>query len=112
MAGELRAINFQVEVQPAGIARPPDSNEAVVIGSAIRYDRWPVDARAYLNRHQEVLATIPVAYFYSCLTLAADPTPPDSAKIYDAKLMAMNSSIKPIVVGGFSGALNHKGRSE
>ncbi len=108
MAEELRSINFQVDVQSADVARPPNSNEAVIIGSTIRYDRWLSDARTYLNRHQEALAKVPVAYFYNCLAIAGDPTPPDSKQVYDAKLLAMNPRVKPVMVGGFAGALNYQ----
>ncbi|WP_375750612.1 flavodoxin domain-containing protein [Vibrio sp. HN007] len=104
----LHAKNFQVEVQSADIARPPNKDETVIIGSAIRYDRWLFDAKAYLDQHQDMLATLKVVYFYSCLTIAANPTTPDSDQIYDSRLLAMNSTIKPIMVGGFAGALNYK----
>ena len=107
MAEQLRAQHFTVESQPADKARAPDEDEAVIIGSAIRYDRWLPDARAYLDRHQEVLAKAPVAYFYSCLTLAANTTSTESEQVYDAKLLALNPSVKPMMVGGFAGALRY-----
>ena len=108
MAELLEVKNFQVEVQSADIARSPNKDEIVIIGSAIRYDRWLLEARTYLDLHQESLATLPVAYFYNCLAIAADLTTPDSHQIYDAKLLEMNSSIKPIAVGGFAGTLNYQ----
>ena len=108
MAEELRAQHFTVESQTADKARAPDEDEAVIIGSAIRYDRWLPDARAYLNHHQEALTKIPVAYFYNCLTLAANPVSTDSEQVYDAKLLALNPSVKPMMVGGFAGALGYE----
>ena len=108
MADELRTINFEVEVQSAEVARAPEAKEAVIIGSTIRYDRWLPDATNYLNRNQEILATTQVAYFYTCLSIAGEPTSPDSEQIYDAKLLAVNPRVKPILVGGFAGVLNFK----
>ncbi len=109
MAEELRTNDYEVEVQSADVARPPEDGEAVIIGSAIRYDRWLPAAQAYLSRHQQVLSTVSVAYFYTCLTIAGNPTSPESEQVYDSKLLAMNPNIKPIMVGGFAGTLNYEG---
>ena len=49
-----------------------------------------------------------MTYFYSCLTLAVDPISPDSEQVYDSTLLALQPSIKPIMVGGFAGALHYK----
>ena len=108
MAEELRTRDYEVDVQSAEVARSPENNEALIIGSAIRYDRWLQDVTNYLNRHQGVLATAQVAYFYTCLSIAGEPTSPDSEQIYDAKLLAANPRIKPVLIGGFAGVLNLK----
>ncbi len=109
MAEELRSLDVDVEVQSADTARAPEENEAVVIGSVIRYDRWLPAAFHYLNRHQEILGKIPVAYFYTCLALAAPSSPStDQPQIYDSKLLGMNPCIKPIMIGGFAGVLNYR----
>ncbi len=98
MAEELRTRDYEVDVQSAEVARSPENNEALIIGSAIRYDRWLQDVTNYLNRHQGVLATAQVAYFYTCLSIAGEPTSPDSEQIYDAKLLAVNPRIKPVLI--------------
>ncbi len=109
MAEELRSLDMEVEVQSADIARAPQVDEAVIIGSAIRYDRWLPTAQQYLKRHQEILAENQVAYFYSCLALAAASSlSTDDEQIYDSKLLNMNSRINPMMIGGFAGALKYK----
>ena len=44
--------------------------DAVFIGSAIRYDHWMSVARKFVKHHQYTLSTVPVAYFFTCLTLS------------------------------------------
>jgi len=44
--------------------------DAVIIGSAIRYDKWLPEATDFIKTHHRTLQTMPVAMFLTCLTLS------------------------------------------
>jgi menaquinone-dependent protoporphyrinogen oxidase len=56
--------------------------------------------------HQTILREIPVAYFYTCLSLVQGTSNPiDDKQVYDDTLLSMNTQVKPIMVAGFPGTL-------
>lgn len=106
MATELSRLGLQVECQNAENARAPLDGEAVIVGSPIRYDRWLPTVRQYVTRHQTILSQIPVAYFYTCLSLVQGASNPiDDKQVYDDTLLSVNTQVKPIMVAGFPGTL-------
>lgn len=106
LAAEMSSSGVQVEIQATEVARAPQKDEAVIIGSPIRYDRWLPSVRYYATYYQEILSKIPVAYFYTCLSLVRGASSPiDDKQIYDDALLDMNTKISPIMVAGFSGTL-------
>ena len=44
--------------------------DRVVVGSAIRYDRWLAEATAFVEANRDSLSQVPVAMFFTCLALA------------------------------------------
>lgn len=81
--------------------------DAVIVGSPIRYDRWMPAAKAFVIDNKEYLSKIPVAYFFSCLTLAVRTEDTErKARQYAEKLQALSSQVKPIGIGRFSGVLD------
>lgn len=80
--------------------------ESVVVGSAIRYDRWLPDAVAFVRENHEALRDVPVAMFFTCLTLAK-PTPDALRKAagYADRLRALAPDLQPVAIGGFAGVL-------
>lgn len=83
------------------------SYERVVIGSAIRYDRWLGDARRFVARHRAALAGMPVALFFTCLAMS-DPTGAGAAKgeEYARKVGALVPGVEASSVGRFAGVLD------
>lgn len=80
--------------------------QRVVVGSAIRYDRWLPDAVAFVQENRKALKDVPVAYFFTCLTLAR-PTPGAIRKAegYADRLRALAPDLQPVAIGGFAGVL-------
>ena len=82
------------------------SYDSVVVGSAIRYDRWLPDAVAFVRENQKALREVPVAFFFTCLTLAK-PTPDAVRKAegYADLLHNLAPELHPVSIGGFAGVL-------
>lgn len=79
----------------------------VIIGSAIRYDRWLPEAVKFLESHHAALSKRKVAYFFTCLTLAERTEATEkNAAIYAEKLQQLAPQLKPVSIGQFSGVLN------
>ncbi len=81
--------------------------DQVVIGSAIRFDRWLPDATAFVEAHREALSKVPVALFFTCLALAK---PGDGgaarAETYARQLRALLPDAVQLETGGFAGVLS------
>ncbi len=82
--------------------------DAVIIGSAILYDRWMPEAAEFVKANQRILKQLPVAYFFTCLVLHKLNTKGDlKAKKYSDKLQALVPQVKPVSIGGFVGVLDY-----
>lgn len=109
MAQELQELDITTEVLPVQVARAPYTDEAVIIGAPIRYDRWLIEVRDYVRKYQNELSSTSVAYFYTCLALAKQPSNSfNSPQVYDQTLIKMNRNVEPIMIAGFSGTLQPK----
>lgn len=85
-----------------------ESYDAVVIGSAIQYDRWMSEAAEFVKANQHVLNQVPVAYFFTCLTLSKRTEKTErQALAYADKLIALAPQVKPVDIGRFAGVLNY-----
>jgi len=81
--------------------------EKVIVGSAIQYDTWLEEAQDFVKREQEALSKIPVAYFFTCLTLASSrPKAQSQAQGYAENICNL-TSLKPVDVQGFAGVLDY-----
>ena len=82
--------------------------DAVVIGSAIQYDRWIPEATRFVTTHQDTLARLPVALFFACLAASRhDEKARNQVKRYSDGLRAAFPRVKPLGVAGFAGALDY-----
>lgn len=95
-----------VEVKPISQVDDLEAFDRVIIGSAIRYDRWLPDAITFVREKKIALSNLPVSFFFTCLTLAK-PTPAAwlKAEGYADKLRSLAPEVKPVTVGGFAGVL-------
>ena len=71
IADELRGAGADVDVQAAASAAGPEGFDAAVIGGPMIMG-WHKDARRYVQRHGERLATIPTAIFITAASLTED----------------------------------------
>ena len=71
IADELRGTGADVDVRAATGAPGPEGYDAAVIGGPMIMG-WHKDARRYVQRHGERLATIPTAIFVTAASLTED----------------------------------------
>lgn len=82
--------------------------DAVIVGSAIQYDRWMPEARRFVTANKNVLSKLPVAYFFTCLTLSRRTEKTmRQAKAYSDKLHLLAPEVAPVSVGRFAGVLDY-----
>jgi len=77
----------------------------VVVGSAIRYDRWLSDAREFVTAHRQALSDVPVALFFTCLAMAK-PEGAAKAASYAKGLCKLLPGANEAEVGRFAGVLS------
>lgn len=83
--------------------------DAVVVGSAIQYDKWMPEAADFVIANQNILEKIPVAYFFTCLTLSKRNEKTErQARGYSDKLYALAPRVKPVDIGRFAGAVDYR----
>lgn len=81
--------------------------DRVVVGSAIRYDRWLPAATAFVEEHREVLSGMPVAMFFTCLALANGSAKGErTAAGYAEQLRQLLPGARDVQVHGFAGVLD------
>jgi len=84
------------------------SYEAVVVGSAIRSDRWLSEATAFVEKNRQFLSGIPVAYFLTCLTMSqVSKENQDKARSYLNPEITAVPEVKPVDIGLFAGVLDY-----
>lgn len=97
-----------VETQWVKNVKDISQYDAVVIGSAIQYDKWMPEARDFVISNQNILEKMPVAYFFTCLTLSQRNEKTErQAMGYAAKLYSLAPRVKPVDIGRFAGAVNY-----
>jgi menaquinone-dependent protoporphyrinogen oxidase len=81
---------------------------AVVVGSGIRVGKWLPEAVQFVERHQEALRRMPVAYFLVCLTLK-DDTEENRRTVaaYLDPLREQGPQVQPVDVGLFAGVMDY-----
>ncbi len=80
----------------------------VIVGSAIQYDTWMPGAVTFIKEFEKNLEHIPVAYFFTCLALAAHKEKgKGQAGNYKSKILAMNPKVRPLSIGCFAGVLDY-----
>lgn len=81
--------------------------DAVIIGSAIQYDRWMPEATRFVTANQHILSKLPVAFFFTCLVLSRKTEKAEhKAMGYSDKLYSLVPQVKPVDVGRFAGVLD------
>jgi menaquinone-dependent protoporphyrinogen oxidase len=108
VAERIRALGAEVDVQPVKEVHDLSPYQAVVLGSAIRGGKIHPAAEKFLERNEDALAKIPVAYFVCCMT--AREKSEDArlkAESYLSETLNRTPKIKPISTGIFGGKLEY-----
>ncbi|MGO9118874.1 MAG: flavodoxin domain-containing protein [Desulfomonilaceae bacterium] len=105
---ELCAKGVNADVVLIKNAGNVSSYQGVVIGSAIYKGRWMSEAIDFVNKNQDILGQMPVAYFLVCMTLSR-PTEKNRTQVlsYMDHVLKVVPKIKPVSIGAFAGALNY-----
>ena len=107
IGGHLTREEISVTVKQLPFSECLDQYDAVVVGSAIRYDRWMPAAKAFVLNNKDTLERIPVAYFFCCLTLAQRTKETENkANQYAYQLYNLAERINPSSIGQFAGVLD------
>jgi menaquinone-dependent protoporphyrinogen oxidase len=105
VATVLQEQGLRVDLKAAGECPTLDGYGAVVLGGALYMGHWHKDARRFLDRHRDALATMPFAVF------AMGPKDLEPASIADARRQ-LDPALKhapepgPIAVEIFGGVID------
>lgn len=100
--------NTVIELKQVNEIKNLNDYSSVVLGAPIRFDRWMSDARMFVKNHKETLRNIPVAFFFTCMTLSQKSEGAQrGGKAYADGLYKLDPEIKPVSVKGFAGAVDY-----
>lgn len=111
IGGVLRQMDVPVDVCNAAEVTTLQPYSAVVVGSSIRGGRWLPEAIQFIERFKAGLATLPVAYFTTCLTMAKGDE--ESRRIvlsYLDPVLRLAPNVKPVGLGLFAGSLDRQSK--
>jgi len=100
---ELRKAGAEVDVQPIDDIQDLSRYQAVIIGSPIYMGKWLPEAQVFVERHQQHLRGIPVAYFAVGLTIMGGT--PDAIRKAEASMGQVRMLVNPVDIGIFPGRL-------
>jgi menaquinone-dependent protoporphyrinogen oxidase len=100
---ELRKAGVEVDVQPIDDILDLSPYRAVIIGSPIYMGKWLPEAQVFVERHQQHLRGIPVAYFAVGLTVMGGT--PDAVRKAEASMGQVRMLVNPVDIGIFPGRL-------
>lgn len=106
---ELRKSGADVDVRPVGEVQDLSPYRAAVIGSPIYMGKWLPEPQVFIERNQQVLRAIPVAYFAVGLTVT--DRRPEILRKAEASMDAVRMLVNPVEVGIFPGRLESSGLS-
>jgi menaquinone-dependent protoporphyrinogen oxidase len=110
IAEELCKNGYEVDVRLASHVTSLDGYKAVVVGSSAKGSAWLPDAVKFVKTHRQALSKLPVAYFVTCMRLAARDDE-DARKLVTAWLDPIRNDVpevNPLSIGAFAGALDLK----
>jgi menaquinone-dependent protoporphyrinogen oxidase len=108
LAKDLCAAGASVDIRLVGTVRDLSPYQAVVVGSAIRSDRWLPEANEFVASHRSILSNIPIAYFLTCLTLTK-PSAEARTKVQSFLNPVREEfpEVKSVSTGLFAGVLDY-----
>jgi menaquinone-dependent protoporphyrinogen oxidase len=108
LAKDLCAAGASVDIRLVGNVKDLSPYQAVVVGSAIRSDRWLPEANEFVAGHRSILSNIPTAYFLTCLTLAK-PSAENLTRVQSFldPVREEVPEVKHVAAGLFAGVLDY-----
>jgi len=104
----LRDAGAAVDVRPAKDVADVSGYRAVIVGSGVRAMRPYKEAVTFVERHQQALSQMPVAYFVVCMTMEEDTEENRrSARAYLEPLHQAGPRVQPVDEGLFGGVLDY-----
>ncbi|KAF5032236.1 Flavodoxin domain protein [anaerobic digester metagenome] len=100
---ELRKASVAVDVRPVNEITDLSSYRAAIIGSPIYMGKWLPEPQVFIERNQQYLRTIPVAFFAVGLTI--EEGNPESLKKAEMSMDQVRMLVKPVDIGLFPGRL-------
>jgi menaquinone-dependent protoporphyrinogen oxidase len=105
VAATLDEHGLAADVRPAADVKDLTGYQGVVLGAALYMGRWHHDARRFLKRHRDALASLPVAVF------AMGPTDDEPEHVAAARAelergLAGAPSVRPITAEVFGGVVD------
>ncbi|WP_214020743.1 flavodoxin domain-containing protein [Methanoculleus sp.] len=99
----FRKAGVEVDVRPVNEVRDLSPYRAAVIGSPIYVGKWLPESQVFIERHQQHLRTIPVAYFAVGLTVADGGA--EILRKAEASMDQVRMLVNPVDIGIFPGRL-------
>jgi menaquinone-dependent protoporphyrinogen oxidase len=108
IANDLCRAGASVDVRLVGRVREIGDYQAVIIGSAIKSDRWLPEAITFVSTNKNVLSNLPTAYFLTCLTLAkSSKASQHLARSFLDSVFDSAPEVNPSCIGLFPGVLDY-----
>jgi len=100
---ELRKESVAVDVRSVNDLEDLSPYRAAIIGSPIYMGKWLPETQVFIEKNQQILRTIPVAYFAVGLTASGDD--PDLLRKAEASMDQVRMLVNPVEIGVFPGRL-------
>jgi len=102
---EVRNMGAEVDVRLAKDAKDLKQYSAVIVGSGIRMGQLSSDATKFVEKNQEALKQVPVAYFVVCLTMKEDTE--ENRSTVETYLDPVREMVEPVDTGLFAGVIDY-----
>ena len=106
---ELRKAGMEVDVMPVAKVNNLSKYRAAVLGSPIYMGKWLADAQIFVERHQAILRTMPVAYFAVGLILYQGTEEQQTQAA--VSMQQVKELVPPVTTGLFTRKLNRESLS-
>ena len=110
IGARLGAAGHAVDVRQVGEVGDVDridGYDLIVVGGAIRYDRWMRGAAEFVRAHRADLSATSTAFFFTCLALSKpSERSTRTADQYESRIRTIAPELDPLTVGRFAGAVD------
>jgi menaquinone-dependent protoporphyrinogen oxidase len=104
----LRDGGAAVDVRRAKEVGDVSGYAAVVVGTGVRAGRPYQEALSFVEKNQQALGGVPVAYFLVCMTMEQDTEENrNEAETFLTPVLEAAPGIEPVAVGLFGGAMDY-----